>query len=141
MYALHSPIKFLNFSWALNKLYCMTISCHAIALTISIKVSKETQYSGRTDRDKLWEWYHRADGGSDRRISQKTAGRKLVVMITCLPSSWEGNRLWLESTQEEEIIYANKTPLSKTACKHQVPNQQTIIQTINATELKIISEK
>lgn len=39
----------------------MTVSCHAIALTFSIKVSEETQYPGRTSREKLQEWYHRAD--------------------------------------------------------------------------------
>lgn len=99
-----------------------TTSCHAIALTISIKVSKETQYLGGTGRDKLWEWYHRADEGPDGRISQKSAERKLVVMITCLPSSWEEYRLWMESIQEEEITYVNKTPLFKPACKHEVAN-------------------
>lgn len=107
MYVLHSPMKFLSFSWT---------------LTVSIKVRKETQYLRRTGRDKLWEWCHRADGGPDRRISQKTAGRKLVVMITYLASSWEEYRLRFESTQEEEITYVNKTPLFKTAYQHQVVN-------------------
>lgn len=36
------------------------MSYHSIALTFSSKVSKETQYQGRTSRDKLWEWCQRA---------------------------------------------------------------------------------
>lgn len=115
IYVLHSPMKCLSFSFAEKK--HVTISCHATALTISIKIRKEIV--GWTGKDKLWEWYHRTDGGHNRRIGQKTAGRKLVVMITCQPSSWEEYWLWLESTQEEETTYVNKI-LFQTSCKHRV---------------------
>lgn len=61
----------------------MTVSCHAIALTFSIKVSEETQYPGRTSREKLQEWYHRADedliGASARKQQEESCKLCLPV--------------------------------------------------------------
>lgn len=58
-----------------EKTFLHAVSCHAIALTFSIKVSEETQFQGRTRRDKLWEWYPRADedliGASARKHQEE----------------------------------------------------------------------